>query len=37
MVALENIPGIGKRTVAMMIVATDGFRKGADCKIRIAL
>jgi transposase len=27
MVALESIPGIGKRTVAMMIIATDGFRK----------
>jgi transposase len=25
--ALETIPGIGKRTVAMMIIATDGFRK----------
>jgi transposase len=27
MAALETIPGIGKRTVAMMIIATDGFRK----------
>jgi transposase len=27
MTALETIPGIGKRTVAMMIIVTDGFRK----------
>lgn len=27
MVALQTIPGVGKRTVAMMIIATDGFRK----------
>ena len=27
MQVLETIPGIGKRTVAMMIIATDGFRK----------
>lgn len=27
MTALQTIPGIGKRTVAMMIIATDGFRK----------
>ena len=27
MAALQTIPGIGKRTVAMMIIATDGFRK----------
>jgi transposase len=27
MKALETIPGIGKRTVAMMIIVTDGFRK----------
>jgi transposase len=27
MKALETIPGIGKRTIAMMIIATDGFRK----------
>lgn len=27
MTALKTIPGIGKRTVAMMIIATDGFRK----------
>jgi transposase len=25
--ALQTIPGIGKRTIAMMIIATDGFRK----------
>jgi len=25
--ALQTIPGIGKRTVAMLIIATDGFRK----------
>ena len=27
MEALQTIPGIGKRTIAMMIIATDGFRK----------
>jgi transposase len=27
MAVLQTIPGIGKRTVAMMIIATDGFRK----------
>jgi transposase len=27
MKALETIPGIGKRTISMMIIATDGFRK----------
>jgi transposase len=27
MAALQTIPGVGKRTVAMMIIATDGFRK----------
>jgi transposase len=27
MAALQTIPGIGKRTIAMMIIATDGFRK----------
>jgi transposase len=27
MAALQRIPGIGKRTVATMIIATDGFRK----------
>jgi transposase len=27
MMALQSIPGIGKRTVAMMLIATDGFRK----------
>jgi transposase len=25
--ALQSIPGIGKRTIAMMIIVTDGFRK----------
>jgi transposase len=25
--ALNTIPGIGKRTISMMIIATDGFRK----------
>ena len=27
MKALQTIPGVGKRTVAMMIIVTDGFRK----------
>ncbi len=27
MAALETIPGIGKRTIATMIIVTDGFRK----------
>lgn len=25
--ALQTVPGVGKRTIAMMIIATDGFRK----------
>jgi len=27
MAALQTVPGIGKRTIAMMIIVTDGFRK----------
>jgi transposase len=27
MIALQTVPGVGKRTIAMMIIVTDGFRK----------